>query len=464
MVGRVVVVGDCKAVAIGPSSAAMADVTAELNTTTPNVPPAASVALPGARLALGLLLGINLLNYVDRYVLAAVLPKIHDEFAAHDSTLTDAKMGWLGSAFFVSYMVCAPVFGWLADRMSRWLLVAIGVLLWSLATGASGLAGTFVILLICRLFVGVGEAGYGPAAPTIIADMYPVSRRGTVLAWFYVAIPVGSALGFIIGGEAAVHFGWRSAFYIVTIPGLLLGVWSLFMRDPPRGAEDRGAEAHGRTARPGWTQYLELAKNRSYVLNTAAMAAMTFAIGGISFWMPKYLINVRGVADARANNFFGGIVVLGGLTATLAGGWLGDKLRRRYSGSYFLVSGVGILLSCPFLLGMLWTPFPAAWGLLFLAVFFLFFNTGPSNTALANVVQPSVRATAFAMNIFFIHLLGDAPSPTVLGWVADKRGWNATFYVVVATMAVAGVLWLLGTPHLAEDTERIAGQSTPVAG
>jgi MFS family permease len=412
-------------------------------------PPSNGAALPGARLALGLLLAINLLNYVDRYVLAAVVPKIRDEFQKHDPTLNNTRLGWLGSAFFVSYMVCAPVFGWLADRMSRWLLVAVGVLLWSVATGGSGMAGTFAVLLVCRLFVGVGEAGYGPAAPTLISDLFPVARRGTVLAWFYVAIPVGSAMGFAVGLITSAHLGWRWAFYVVTVPGLVLGACSLFMRDPPRGGSDHATG----TGRPGLAQYLRLGRNRSYVLNTAAMAAMTFAIGGISFWMPLYLTKVRGVSEGQVGTWFPAVLVVGGLAATLTGGWLGDRLRRRFGGAYFLVSGAGMLLACPFLLLMLRTPFPACWAVLFLAIFFLFFNTGPSNTALANVVHPTVRATAFALNIFLIHLLGDAPASSALGWVSDHYGWPATFTAVAAVMALAGVLWLAGAPHLAADTD-----------
>lgn len=411
-----------------------------------------SAPLPGARLSLSLLLGINLLNYIDRYVLAAVEPHIHKEFF-HDANdpHTLALMGSLGSAFFFSYMLAAPLCGWLADRMSRWLLVGAGVLLWSIATGTTGWAPTFAILFASRLLVGIGEAGYGPAAPTIISDLYPVSRRGSVLAWFYVAIPVGSALGYVIGGAVDKHMGWRWAFYVAAIPGLALGVASLLMKEPPRGAADAGRNV----GPPRLADYLRLAKIPSYLLNTLAMAAMTFAIGGISFWMPAYLSSARGVPLDRSNTIFGGIVVVAGLAATLAGGWLGDRLRNRFSGSYFLVSGVGMLLACPFLVAMLRAPFPAAWVLMFVAVFFLFFNTGPSNTALANVTHPSVRASAFALNIFLIHLLGDVPASPAMGAVAGRWGWNATFFCVTAVMGLAGVLWLVGMRYLDRDTRAV---------
>src|SRR5439155_12260401 len=171
------------------------------------------------------------------------------------------------------------------------LLVGVSVLLWSLASGGSGLAPTFTMLLITRLFVGIGEAGYGPAAPTIISDLFPVQKRGSVLAWFYLAIPVGSAIGYAVGGWVGAHYGWRSAFYVVVPPGLVLGIVSLFMPDPPRGQSDQVKAA----LRLKWQDYLALAKIPSYVLNTLGMAALTFAIGGISYWMPRYLTRVRGL-------------------------------------------------------------------------------------------------------------------------------------------------------------------------
>jgi MFS family permease len=415
----------------------------------------AEAPLPGARSALVLLLLINLFNYIDRYALASVEPNIHSTFfGAKESAQTLAKMGSLATAFLLSYMLTAPVFGWLADRMSRWLLIALSVIVWSLATGASGMAKTFTLLLVTRMFVGIGEAGYGPAAPTVISDFYPLSRRGAKLAWFYMAIPVGSALGYAVGGMVGgSHLGWRWAFFFVTPPGLLLGLWAFFMPDPPRGQADAAAgHAGGAPRRARLSDYLLLARNRSYVLNTLAMAAMTFAIGGISYWMPRYLCNVRGLPDS-AKTWFGGVVVVAGFFATLLGGIAGDKLKPRFGGSYFLVSGVGILIACPFILLMLRVPFPAAWACIALAVFFLFFNTGPSNTALANVTHPAIRATGFALNIFVIHALGDAPSPPLLGGIAGKYGWEAAFALVAVMMAVAGLLWLCGAKYLAADTD-----------
>lgn len=439
-------------------------------------------------LALALLLAINLFNYIDRQVLAAVVPEIGKEFFGPDDPNAKTKLGLLATAFLVSYMVFAPVFGWLADRFSRWILIGCSVAVWTLASGWSGLAGGFVVLLITRIFVGIGEAGYGPAAPTIIADLYPVERRGRVLSYFYLAIPVGSALGYVLGGLAGEHLGWRWAFYLVVPPGLLLAALCFFMKEtrvrtsaatPPPSAPERQETGEPALPRPpavrptpkvDWHAYGNLFRIRSYVLNTAAMTAMTFAIGGMAYWMPEYVHMHRssefagGISLAQANMIFGAIAVVGGLCATLLGGWLGDRLRPRYRSAYFLVSGSGILMAFPATVAMLYVPFPYAWGFIFTAIFFLFFNTGPSNTALANVTRPEVRASAYALNIFIIHALGDAISPPLMGWIADRWNMNLAFLLVSAMMVVAGVCWLWGTRYLAEDTDAVtAAEAAKVA-
>ena len=427
----------------------------------------------GARTALVLLLLINLFNYIDRYVLAAVVPYLRTAFfpageaatvhvapslvdrflewfqQAFGFTPANALIGALSMAFMVTYMVAAPLFGRLAERRSRWKLISVGVILWSIASGGSGLAATFGVLLLTRCFVGIGEAAYGPVAPAVISDFYPVKVRGQVLAWFYMAIPVGSALGFVLGEQVAKGFGWRWAFYVVVVPGILLGIWALFMREPGRGQADQITTTARQKVQ--WSDYLVLARTPSYVLNTLGMSAMTFAMGGIGFWMPDYVSEYRKVAGATTT-IFGAITVLSGLTATLLGGWAGDRLRARYPGSYFLVSGMAMLTGFPLFLAVLYTPFPAAWILIFLAVFCLFFNTGPTNTILANVTHPAMRATAYALNIFVIHSLGDVISPLIIGLISDKYNMNVAFLLVGFMFLVSAACWLIGVKHLAKDT------------
>ena len=463
-----------------------------------NLSPGREPSYPGARRAVGLLLLINLFNYIDRNVLAAMVPWIKDTCFNVDGTVRgsptltallqwsqhhlgftpkNALIGILGTAFMVVYTVGAPAFGRLAERYSRWMLVGIGVVLWSLASGASGLAGTFLVLLLTRCFVGIGEAAYGPVAPSLISDFYPVKVRGQVLAWFYMAIPVGSALGYVLGERVAKsglgHWGagvfgtspesWRWAFYLVVGPGIALGVWSFFMREPPRGQTDLGRAAAPVAVR--WRDYSLLLRTPSYVFCPLGMAAMTFAIGGIAFWMPSYLKQRPGTGDSPITTF-GAIVVVAGVVATYLGGLAGDKLRRRYPGAYFLVSGAAMLAGFPLFLAVLKAPFPLGWVLIFLACFCLFFNTGPTNTVLANVTHPSMRAAGFALNIFVIHLLGDVISPVIIGVLSDKYSMEAGFLVVGVMFLVAGVLWLCGARHLQRDTERAPNRlpSFPAAG
>jgi MFS transporter, Spinster family, sphingosine-1-phosphate transporter len=421
-----------------------------------------SAPLPGARAALVLLLAINLFNYIDRQVLSSVVENIKTDLPkavlpawAEHLLGSHALLGLLAMAFMATYMLTAPIFGWMAERVSRWWLVGIGVGLWSLASGASGLATTFGILFLTRCFVGIGEGAYGPIAPDMISDLYPVQIRGRVLAWFYMAIPVGSALGYVLGGTIADLLNWRWAFWLVVPPGLLLAGWCWFMKEPPRGYADLGGSSPSRS--PQWSDYLILLKTPSYVLVTLGMTAMTFAIGGIAFWMPYYIHVFRDYGESQGfvSTTFGAIVVVAGLGATLLGGYVGDKLRPRFPGSYFLVSGIAMLIGLPFSIAMLYVPFPWAWVFIFLACFCLFFNTGPTNTILANVSHPSIRASAFALNILVIHALGDVISPLIIGAITDLSGddMNLAFLVVSGMIFVGGLLWLWGTKYLEQDTK-----------
>src|SRR5207253_9166930 len=359
---------------------------------------ASKSALSGARTALFLLLAINLFNYIDRQVLAALEPDIRATFFATDDVNAMTKTGLLGDAFFVTYMISAPILGLLADRFSRWIIVGSAVILWSLASGVSGLAATFAVLFATRICVGIGEGGYGPAAPTILSDLFPIETRGRVMAIFCAAIPVGSALGYVIGGLIGAHLGWRWAFYLVAPPGLLLGFLCFWQRDPRVAADHLAQKSPRRTI----GEYLRLFRTRSYLINCIAQTLMTFVVGGLGFWVPAYL-RYRHQSPEVGMTIFGLITVVAGLVSTLLGGVIADRLRSRFAGSYFWVSGIGMLIACPFFIVTLYSPFPAAWIPMFLAIFFLFLNTGRSNTALANVSLPAVRATAFAVNIFVIH-------------------------------------------------------------
>lgn len=433
--------------------------------------------VPLATVSLLLLVAVNLFNYIDRQVLAAVEPEIRKElkreFEAANIEISEGemktRMGFLSTAFLVTYMVLAPVFGWLANRYSRWKLIGIGVILWSLASGASGWdwqlgpVMAYWALLLTRCFVGVGEGGYGPVAPTMLADLYPIERRGQVMAIFYLAIPVGGAIGYAFGEIVMQNLGWRWAFFLVVPPGIALGAICFFMREPPRQlAKDQKG-----TIGEEFQNYREIVKIPSYVLNCLGMTAMTFAIGGLAFWMPDFLDRrqAQAVAGLGPRTLFGVVTVLAGLTATLSGGWAGDRLRSWHPGSYFLVSGTAMFLAFPMILGFLYTPFtdnPAlAWLFVFGAVFCLFFNTGPTNTILANVTTPDVRASGFALNILVIHLLGDAISPPIIGFLIGTYGDEVAFFLLAFVVLVGGIFWIWGSAYLDRDTRRAEAAVNP---
>ena len=412
--------------------------------------PSEKKTISGARSALFLLLAINLFNYIDRQVLAAVEPDIRASFFSSADVNAMTKTGLLGDAFFVTYMVSAPILGLLADRFSRWIIIGSAVILWSLASGGSGLAATFAILFATRVCVGIGEGGYGPAAPTILSDLFPIETRGRIMAFFCAAIPVGSALGYVIGGLIGAHLGWRWAFYLVAPPGLLLGLLCFWQRDP-RVATDHLAQ---KSPRRSMRDYLNLFRTRSYLINCFAMTLMTFVQGGLGFWVPAYL-RYRHQSPEVGTTIFGLMLVVAGLVSTLLGGAIADKLRSRFPGSYFWVSGVGMLIACPFFVATLYTPFPAAWVPMFFAIFFLFLNTGPSNTALANVALPAVRATAFAVNILVVHALGDVQAFWLLGYIGGHTNMHVAFLFVSGIIFLSGVAWLIGVKYLPADTAAV---------
>jgi MFS family permease len=409
----------------------------------------ATITRREARLAVALLFGVNFLNYIDRYVIAAVAPLIQADFH-----LKDTQLGLIGSMFMLAYMVASPVAGALADRYPRRWFVGSGVLVWSLATVASGLATGYRQLLSARSFIGVGEAGFGGVAPTIISDLFPKERRGRMLAYFYVAIPVGSALGFLLGGYVGQHFGWRHAFFIAGAPGLILGLLAFRMKEPARGAGD-GVVHSEHTFE--WRVALQLVRVKSFVWTSLGMAAMTFALGGLAYWVPTFFHREHGLPVDEANALFGGITVGAGLVGTFLGGWLGDWLLKRTPKAYLLVSGWGMLLGVPAAyVGLTADARGVYLPAIFLAEVLVFLNTGPANAVLVNVTLPEVRALAIGLSIFVFHLLGDAPSPVLIGKVSDWTG-DLGFAMLLTTVAMglAGVFYLIGSRSLAADTARV---------
>jgi MFS family permease len=415
-----------------------------------------AIAARGAVRALVVLTAINLLNYLDRYVVAPIVPDLKGAM-----NLTDTQLGWLVPAFMLVYMIAAPVFGSWGDRGSRTRPIAIGVFIWSLATMASGLARTYPQLLAGRALVGIGEAAYVAIAPALLADCFRAESRGRVYSVLNMAIPVGSALGYILGGLVSHHFGWRAAFFVAGAPGLLLAGAVLWLPDPPRGAQDamvpvvpaaRAGPAPGPVA-----VYWSLLQRTPYLLLVLGYAAYTFALGGLAFWMPTFLERVHGIPKVQATTGFGAIVVVTGFLGTFAGGWLGDYCLKYSRQAYLWFSGVATLLAVPFVIlaltaGAASVYYPAIVG----AQLLLFMSTGPINAAIVNLVSPFERASAVALSMFMIHLLGDVPSPPLIGGISDASSLAQAVLIVPVAVAIGGLVWLAAA--------RASGRAAAAAG
>ena len=403
------------------------------------------------RTALLVLTALNLLNYADRNVLFAVQPLVQAEFH-----LSKAQIGYLTSAFLAFYMMAAPFVGPLADRYSRKLIISFGAIFWSALTLLTAVTHTYTELLVRHTLVGIGEATFVTIAPTFVADLFAEEKRGRILGVFYLAIPVGSAAGYLLGGHLAPIYGWRFPFYIAAAPGFLLALGVLFLKEPPRGQFDSLKET------PERGTVLGMVRNPAFLTATLGMAAMTFSLGGIQVWMPQFLYSERHYSLEAANITFGIIVVVDGILAALAGGWMGDYLLRRWKSSYYLVSAVSMALGVPFMIIALFVRGPAMVPAIAVAAFFLLLNTSPLNAAVINSVGAHIRATAIAVNIFIIHILGDVPSPTMMGWVADRHSLQIAFVLPVIAMVISSVILFYGmrfAPAL-----RIAGESPATSG
>ncbi len=378
---------------------------------------------------------VNVFNYVDRSIISALLPEIQSELG-----LADKLAGLLATAFIIVYALTSPIFGWLGDRGVRKNWVALGVGLWSLATGLAGLARNFGSLFAARAAIGVGEASYGTLSPSLLADYVPRPRRGAVMAVFFAAIPVGTAMGYILGGVLGEALGWRRAFFMVGFPGLLLAAATLLFKEPTRGVHD---EAMGEAKVPLLAAYKELLGNRLYVWTVAGYVAYTFAIGALAWWMPSYFMRERGFPPGSGMWLFGGITVVTGLVGTIVGGQLGDRWQARNPNGYVWLSVTAMTAGAALAFAAFLTPHQGAFlTLLGLSELFLFLNTGPVNALIVNSVRPAVRATAAGASIFAIHVLGDAISPFIIGAVADASGLHDAVLLLPAVFFLAGLLWL----------------------
>ena len=433
-------------------------------------------------LLLLLLTSLNFVNYLDRYEMAAVLGPVKDDLG-----LSNLQAGLLATVFLSSFLLTCPIFGALGDRYPRkWLLFA-GALVWSVATFGSGLARDAGSLFFMRALVGVGEASFTTLAPTVIDDVAPEARRARWLAIFHIAAPVGSALGYIVGGAVSASFGWHAAFFVGGVPGLVLGGLLLLTPEAARRvtAQDELVEPPpaGLGAIAGaWQTVRRLFGMREYRATVLGYTAQTFAVGAFAFWAPTFLLMRFGISQVKANLTFGAVTVVAGLLATLCGGWIGDARQARaeararaqaradadapQQGSYrdnahgesneeavidgarnralLRLSASSALPAAVLALACFLSPSATLFFVLaFLTEFAIFFSNAPINATLLRSVPPRLRARGMAYCIFTIHLLGDLWSPAFVGALADFFG-DARIQLAMLPLPIAFALgaWL----------------------
>ncbi len=398
-----------------------------------------------ATVALVLLTGLNLVNYIDRYVLPGVQEMVKSEFH-----VSDERLGSLATWFFLTYIIAAPATGWLGDHFPRKPLIVVGALFWSGVNLFTAMVHSFDALLVRHAALGIGEASFGIFGPAVLADFYPPEQRNRALTIFNVAIPVGAAIGYAAGAALGQAHGWRSAFYVSAIPGLLLALAILFfMREPQRGGTDSAAEKEqgSKTDR-----YLGLLKNPAYMWATLGYAMATFTIGGISTWIPTFLQRTAHQTAAHAGFTIGAMTAVTGLLGTAAGGWLAQRWLKRDHRALYWVSALGAGLCIPFALLCFFGPLKTMLPALALAQFTLFLGSGPVNAAIVNSVSAQVRATALAGQLFLIHLLGDVPSPRIIGFVSDRSNLSWGLGVTVLALVLSSLFQVIGSRYAPQDS------------
>lgn len=407
--------------------------------------------------ALSVLTLVNFLNYIDRQALPAVAPAMQRELG-----LTDTELGAMEAALLLSFTILAPLFGRLGDRYSRTKLMAAAAVIWSIATGLTAwvdrwpllppslhlnlplfglLALSSVALGLCavRALVGVGESSYSTITPTLIADYFPLQRRATALGVFQAAIPMGFALGYVLGGVLALYFGWRLAFMIVGLPGLIVSVFVWKLKEPRRGEHDPpplAREIEADANRSWWSTTKEILSTRDWLLSTAGYTAVTFVLGAFATWATLMLARDKHMSETAAAIVLGIVILVAGAAGTFGGGWIADRVVAKRRNGYFLVCAASSLLAI----------FPAVIGLIthrpmfflpaiFFAVVLLFVNNAPFHAILVNSVPPAIRASAMALNIVAIHACGDVISRFGVGKLSDSlAAGNASLIAALARL------------------------------
>ncbi|AFL87410.1 arabinose efflux permease family protein [Terriglobus roseus DSM 18391] len=404
--------------------------------------PATASNAKAATVALVLLTALNLVNYIDRYILPGVQEMVKSEFH-----VSDERIGALTMWFFVTYIVTAPLTGWLGDHFPRKPLIVIGALLWSGTNLFTAMVHDFDGLLVRHAALGIGEASFGIYAPALLADFYGPEARNRALTIFNIAIPVGAAMGYGAGAYIAQAHGWRNAFYVSAIPGLVIAVIILFvMKEPKRGETDSARKGKSKAA------VADLIRNPAYLTATMGYAMSTFTIGGISAWIPSFLQREAGMTAAHAGFTVGAITAVTGLLGTAIGGWWAQRWLRTDHRALYWVCAIGPAICVPFALLCFFGPRATMLPALAIAELALFLGSGPVNAAIVNSVSAQVRSTALAGQLLLIHLFGDVPSPRIIGFVSDRSNLRWGLGVTVFALVASSLFQWFGSRYAPEDS------------
>jgi MFS family permease len=404
-----------------------------------------------AAYVLAVMVGINFLNYLDRYILSAAAPLIQEEFH-----LTDFQLGVLASAFLVVYAVSALPFGIWADRGVRRTVIGVGVAIWSIATLFTGLARSYWQLLVTRAVLGIGEASYYPAGTSLLGDFFTKGARARAGSIWSAGTVFGIAVAFIGGGQVAQHLGWRAAFYMTAAPGLILALLAFTLREPPRGsAEARGPKVE-KPKDADWKQFRELWRIPTLRATIMAETALFFVLAVLATFLPLYIHRRFGLATGAAATYGGGVLIGGGLIGTLAGGWLGDHFARRNPAGHLLVGIVGFVAGAVTVAVAI--VIPSLYGFLgfgLLSAAFLYMYNAPFTALKQNIVVPSLRASAITLSLFLAHLLGDSWSPSAVGYLSDRlHSLGLAILVTCPTvLLLAAAIALVAVRTAGRDTE-----------
>ena len=417
-----------------------------------------------AGFAFTVLLVVNVLNYADRYVLSAILPSIK-----HDFNMTDFQGGLLISSFLIVYAVATLPLGVWADRGIRKNIVALCVGLWSIATSLAGFTQNLFQLFSMRAILGIGEAGYAPASLSLLGDFFSKAHRGRVLSYWSIGTLIGAAIGVSLGGRVADTLGWRWAFYIVGIPGLIAALLAWRIKEPERGVFDKevqevdeidSIQEHGKIGKGFLSIARQLFQIPTYWVLLGALIFSFFTIGGTSFWLTTYLARDFGLSLTNAGSISGIVLVTSGLVGTVVGGWLADFMQRRRPEGRLFTCMLGFLIGAPLVLVALFIhTLPLFITVFVVAAISLNFCTGPLNAVIQDVIAPNMRATAVGLALLLAHLLGDAAAPTLIGLISDNSSLNTALITTAPLfLFLAGIVCLLGLRTVGKDMQRMQQQ------